>query len=171
MDLDEALRVLASLAQQGVEYVLVGGAAVTMHGLVRTTEDLDLFVRPTAENVERLRRALKTVYDDPSIDEISAEDLLGDYPAVRYYPPEGELFLDIMTRLGEFATYESLEFQEIEYEGVKVRIATPRTLYWMKKGTVREVDHSDAARLKEKFKLADDDFDPPKGLHADSKVP
>ena len=41
-----------------------------------------------------------------AIDEISTEDLLGDYPAVRYYPSEGELFLDIMTRLGEFATYE-----------------------------------------------------------------
>ena len=76
-----------------------------------------------------------------------------------------------MTRLGEFATYDSLEFQEIEYEGVNVRIATPRTLYWMKKGTVRAIDHSDAARLKEKFKLADDDFDPSKGRHAHSKVP
>jgi hypothetical protein len=171
MDLDEALRVLASLEKHEVEYVLVGGGAVTMHGLVRTTEDLDLFVRPTAENVDRLRTALKAVYDDPSIDEISTEDLLGDYPAVRYYPPEGELFLDIMTRLGEFATYESLEFQEIEYKGVKVRTATPRTLYWMKKGTIREVDRSDAARLKEKFKLTDDDFDPSKGRHASSKVP
>ena len=158
MDLDEALRVLASLDRERVEYVLVGGAAVTMHGLVRATEDLDFFVRPTAENVDRLRRALKAVYDDPSIDEISTEDLLGDYPAVRYYPPKGELFLDVMTRLGEFATYESLEFQEIEYEGVKVRIATPRILYWMKKGTVRDVDHADAARLKEKFQLTDDDL-------------
>src|SRR5436190_79037 len=65
----------------------------------------------------------------------------------------------------------SLAREGIEYEGVKVRIATPRTLYWMKKGTVREIDHSDAARLKEKFKLADDDFDPSKGPHADSKVP
>ena len=156
MDLDAALRVLASLDKERVEYVLVGGAAVTMHGLVRATEDLDFFVRPTAENVDRLRRALKAVYDDPSIDEISTEDLLGDYPAVRYYPPEGELFLDIMTRLGEFATYESLELQEIEYQGVKVRIATPRTLYWLKKGTVRDIDHSDAARLKEKFRLKDE---------------
>ncbi|HEX4966632.1 MAG TPA: nucleotidyl transferase AbiEii/AbiGii toxin family protein [Thermoanaerobaculia bacterium] len=158
MDLDEALRVLASLEKEGVEYILVGGAAVTMHGLVRATEDLDFFVRPTPENVDRLRKALKAVYNDPSVDEISTEDLLGDYPAVRYYPPEGELFLDIMTRLGEFATYESLEFQEIDYEGVKVRIATPRILYWLKKGTVRDIDRSDAARLKEKFKLGDGDL-------------
>jgi hypothetical protein len=156
MELDEVLRVLASLEKEEVEYILVGGVALTFHGLVRATEDLDFFVRPTADNVERLRQALKAVYDDPSIVEISTEDLLGDYPAVRYYPPEGELFLDILTRLGEFATYESLDFEVIESNGVKIRLATPRTLYWLKKGTVRDIDRADAARLREKFLLDDD---------------
>jgi diphthamide synthase (EF-2-diphthine--ammonia ligase) len=153
MELDEALKVLASLEKEEVDYVLVGGAALTVHGLVRATEDLDLFVRPTAENIERLRRALKSLYQDPSIDEISTGDLLGDYPAVRYYPPSGELFLDILTRLGEFATFESLEVQEVEWNGVKVRVASPKTLYWMKKDTVREIDHLDAERLREVFGL------------------
>ncbi len=155
MELQEALRVLASLEKEQVEYILIGGAAMTFHGLVRATEDLDFFVRPTADNVERLRKALRAVYDDPSIDEISTEDLLGDYPSVRYYPPEGELFLDIFTRLGELATYDSLEFREVESNGVKIRLATPRTLYWLKKGTVREIDHIDAERLREEFRLDD----------------
>jgi predicted nucleotidyltransferase len=153
MELDEALKVLASLEKEGVEYVLVGGAALTVHGLVRATEDLDLFVRPTAENVERLRKALQLVYQDPDIDEISTEDLLGDYPAVRYYPPRGELFLDILTRLGEFATFESLEAEEVEWNGVKVKVASPKTLYWMKKDTVRDIDRLDAERLREVFGL------------------
>jgi hypothetical protein len=153
MELDEALKVLASLEKEGVDYVLVGGAALTIHGLVRATEDLDLFVRPTPENIERLRRALQSLYQDPSIDEISTEDLLGDYPAVRYYPPSGELFLDILTRLGEFATFESLEAQEVEWKGVKVRVASPKTLYGMKKDTVRDIDRLDAERLREVFGL------------------
>jgi hypothetical protein len=153
MELDEALKVLASLEKEGVDYVLVGGAALTIHGLVRATEDLDLFVRPTAENIGRLRRALQSLYQDPSIDEISTEDLLGDYPAVRYYPPSGELFLDILTRLGEFATFESLEAQEVEWNGVKVKVASPKTLYWMKKDTVRDIDRLDAERLREVFGL------------------
>ncbi len=153
MEVDEALKVLASLEKEGVDYVLVGGAALTIHGLVRATEDLDLFVRPTAENIERLRRALRFIYQDPSIDEISTEDLLGDYPAVRYYPPSGELFLDILTRLGEFATFESLEAHEVEWNGVKVRVASPKTLYWMKKDTVRDIDRLDAERLREVFGL------------------
>jgi hypothetical protein len=153
MELDEALRVLASLEKEGVDYILIGGAALTLHGLVRSTEDLDLFVRPTAENIERLRGALRAVYDDPSIDEISTEDLLGEYPVVRYYPPEGELFLDILTRLGDFATFDSLEIQEIESHGIRIRLASPRTLYWLKKDTLREIDHVDAERLKEKYRF------------------
>ena len=49
---------------------------------VRATEDLDFFIRATAENVERLKRAFQQVYsDDPNIDDISADDLLGEYPA------------------------------------------------------------------------------------------
>ena len=153
MELDDALKVLASLDREQVDYVLVGGAAVAFHGLVRATEDLDIFVRPTAENVDRLRRALRAVFNDPSIDEISTADLLGDYPAVRYYPPTDDFFLDILTRLGEFAVFDDLEVQQIESNGVKIRIASPQTLYWMKKDTVRDVDHMDAERLREKFGL------------------
>ena len=156
MKLDEALEVLASLQREQVDYVLVGGAALTFHGLVRATEDLDIFVRPTAENIERLKQALRVVYDDPNIDEISAEDLMGDYPSVRYYPPNVDLFLDILTRLGEFATFESLQAEEVESDGVKIKIASPRTLYWMKKDTVRDIDRMDAQNLRERFRLEDD---------------
>lgn len=153
MHLDELVRLLAAFEKEQVEYVLIGGTAVNLHGIVRATEDVDVFLRPTADNVERLRRALREVYDDPSIDEISADDLCGDYPAVRYYPPAGDLFLDILTRLGEFARFEDLEVQEVPLEGVRVRVASPRTLYWLKKGTVRPIDQADAAVLKEMFDI------------------
>ena len=38
-------------------------------------------------------------------DEISSADLLGEYPAVRYYPPTGDLYFDILTRLGEMSSF------------------------------------------------------------------
>lgn len=41
-------------------------------------------------------------------------------------------------------------------EGVPVRVATPRTLYAMKRGTVRPRDHADAAALQEKFHMEDE---------------
>lgn len=151
--MNELLQIFQSFEREGLEYVLVGGAALNVHGIVRATEDVDVFIRPTPENVERLRRALKAVYGDPDVDEISTDDLLGEYPAVRYYPPQGDLFLDVLTRLGDFARYEDLEAQEVEVQGVKVRVATPRTLYWLKKGTVREVDQMDAALLRQRFDI------------------
>ena len=57
---------------------------------------------PHPRNIQRLRAALRAAFaNDPTVEEIRAEDLLGDYPAVRYYPPRGDLYLNVMTRLGE----------------------------------------------------------------------
>ncbi len=149
--LDDALRVIASLNEAGVDYVVVGGVAVNLHGLVRATEDLDLFIRPDPENVARLRDALAHVWEDPSIAEITADDLCGDYPAVRYGPPEGSLYLDILARLGEATRYSDLEVEEKRVGDLVVRVATPRTLYRMKRGTVRPIDHADAEALRAAF--------------------
>lgn len=154
--LAESLRIIASFNAEGVEYVIIGGVAMNLHGLLRATEDLDVFVRASAENVERLKRALRAVWDDPSIDEISADDLCGDYPAIRYGPPEGGLYLDILARLGDFARYTDLDAEVVSLDGVSVRVATPGTLVWMKQGTVRPIDQLDAARLRVAFGLDDE---------------
>lgn len=44
--LEDALRVISSMNDAGVDYVIVGGAAMNLHGFVRATEDLDVFIRP-----------------------------------------------------------------------------------------------------------------------------
>jgi len=41
-----------------VEYLVVGGYALAFHGAPRVTGDIDLFVRPTSENAERILAAL-----------------------------------------------------------------------------------------------------------------
>jgi predicted nucleotidyltransferase len=45
---------LQLLTRSGVEFILVGGAAATAHGLARLTQDLDVVVRCTLENLQRL---------------------------------------------------------------------------------------------------------------------
>jgi hypothetical protein len=158
MDRDEILQALKAFEDAGLRYVLIGATAMGLHGLVRATEDLDLFIEATPDNVDRLRRALKVVYDnDPHIDEISAADLLGDYPAVRYYPPTGDLYFDVMTRLGEAARFETVASEMKVVEGTRVSVATPAALYRLKKNTVRAKDHQDAAALRERFALTDED--------------
>lgn len=152
------MRVLRAFDAAGLEYVLIGAAAMGFHGLVRATEDLDLFIRATPENVEKLRAALRAAYQsDPHINEISSTDLLGDYPAVRYYPPTGDLYFDVLTRLGEAASFETVEAEVKEVEGTPVKVATPAALYRMKKGTVRLQDQADAAALRERFNLKDEE--------------
>lgn len=151
---DEIVRVLRAFEAAGLEYVLIGATAMGVHGLVRATEDVDLLIRATPENVERLRAALHAAYPgDSHIDEITAADLLGDYPAVRYYPPTGDLFFDVLTRLGEMASYETVDAEVKELAGTKVRVATPAALYRLKKDTARPIDHQDAAALRERFSL------------------
>ncbi len=155
--LTDVLRIVSSLNRAGVDYVVVGGVALNVHGLLRSTEDLDLFVRPEPENIERLRSALKEIWTDPAIDQITAEDLCGAYPSVRYGPPEGALYLDILTRLGEATLFSDLEVEEKELQGIRVRVASPRTLFRMKKNTVRPIDQADARALHAAFQIDDED--------------
>jgi len=152
------LAVLRAFEAVGLEYVLIGATAMGFHGVVRATEDIDLLIRATPENVERLRAAFRAAYsDDPNVADIRADDLLGDYPAVRYYPPSGDLYFDVMTRLGEAANFDSVDAEYKDIEGVRVRVATPDALYRLKKGTVRALDHQDAAVLQERFNLTEDE--------------
>lgn len=158
VDRDEILRVLRAFEESGLEYVLIGATAMGFHGVVRATEDIDLFIRATADNVERLRAALRAAYaGDPHIDDISPVDLLGDYPAVRYYPPSGDLYFDILTRLGEAASFETVTAETKTVEGIRVQVATPAALYRLKKNTLRAKDHQDAAALRERFDLKDEE--------------
>jgi hypothetical protein len=90
------------------------------------------------------------------VDEIKAEDLLGDYPAVRYYPPSGDLYFDVMTRLGEVASYETVDAETKSVEDIGVRVATPRALLHLKRSTVCPLDRGDADVLQREFDLEDE---------------
>ena len=151
MQWDAVMRVLGALEANAVEYVVIGGVAVNFHGIARATEDLDVFIAPNADNVARLRTALHSIYSDPAIEEITAEDLCGEYPAVRYVPPGDGPPMDILTRLGERFHFTDLKHERYDVEGQAVSVATPETLYRMKISTVRPLDHADAAQLAEAF--------------------
>lgn len=49
---------LRALSEAGVEYILVGGVAATVHGSARLTQDLDVVYRRSEENLNRLVQAL-----------------------------------------------------------------------------------------------------------------
>jgi hypothetical protein len=158
MDFEEAKRILRALELEGVRYVLVGSMAMAAQGLIRATRDMDLFVAPDHENVDRLRAALRRVVgEDPNLEQITAQDLAGDYPAIEYVPPAGSYSLDILSRLGDAFKYEDIEAEELVIDGTRVRVATPLMLYRMKRGTIRPMDRIDAEAIRERFGLPEDD--------------
>ncbi len=156
MDFETVSRVIAALERVGVRYAIFGAAALNLHGLARFTEDLDLFVAPERENIERLKLALQSVFDDSHIAEISADDLLGEYPAVQYVPPDGAFHVDILTRLGDAFGFGDLEIVRVRFGERSVSVVSPRTLYRMKRDTVRLKDRADAELLKQRFGLEDE---------------
>jgi hypothetical protein len=129
MDFDRFLQLIDAMNREGVEF----------------------FVLPTPENIERLRRALRTVWNDPHIEEITAEDLAGDYPAIAYGPPGEEFTIDFLARLGEAFAYDDLRWETGQIEGRQLRVVTARQLFDMKRGTVRYKDKIDADALRRKF--------------------
>jgi hypothetical protein len=143
---DTFLKVIDALGKAQVDYVLIGGYAVVIYGHPRFTEDMDLFIRLERDNVDRLRYALDSVFHDVSLEELTAEDI-DQYPVIRYGAPNG-FCIDIIARIGEMYGYDDMEHEIIEIEGHHLRIATPETLFRMKKGTVRPQDHLDAEFLK-----------------------
>jgi hypothetical protein len=155
MDFDRLQALLAALEREGVKYAIFGAIALNLHGLARFTEDLDLFIAPEVENIERLKRALRSVFDDPAIDEITAADLLGAYPAVQYVPEDGSFHIDLLTRLGLAFSFADLDTERVPFGELTVTVVTPRMLYRMKRDTVRLRDRADAELLKRRFELED----------------
>ncbi len=142
----EFLEVFKALDQQKVDYVLIGGVAVILHGMERLTRDIDIIVKMSPENIYKLRKALQTVFEDDAIEEITLPELY-KFPVIRYGTPN-EFYIDIMARVGELAYFEDLEYITIEYQGVKIRIAKPESLFKLKKDSIRDKDRIDAIFLK-----------------------
>jgi hypothetical protein len=151
MDLiDKFLQVIDQFEKENVEYVLIGGFAVVLHGFPRLTQDIDVFIRPTEENVKRLQTALKNVFDDRSIDEITYDEL-ARYPVIRYGTPDG-FNIDIIAQIGEAIQFDDIEYDVMEVEAHRLKIADEHSLIRMKENTMREIDQADVRFLREKLK-------------------
>lgn len=69
------VRVCRLLNEAGARYLIIGGQACILHGLVRTTEDVDLLVEATEENCQRVINALSLLADGAAR-ELTPKDIL-----------------------------------------------------------------------------------------------
>jgi autonomous glycyl radical cofactor GrcA len=139
-------RVLAALKKYNVDYILIGGYAVALHGVPRATNDIDLLIKPEEDNFVKLRKALYEVFNDDAVNDIILIDK-EDYNVTRYGTPQGYA-IDILVKIGELYNYYNIKFHEIEIEKIKVNIADIDSLIKLKENTSRNIDQEDVYNLK-----------------------
>ncbi|HOD16358.1 MAG TPA: hypothetical protein PK307_08710 [Spirochaetota bacterium] len=85
---------ILSLKKNNVDYVIVGAFALALYGHPRATGDIDIWIRPSAENAARLMKALRNFGFAPA--DITAGDILSGKVIQIGDPP---VSIDILTRL------------------------------------------------------------------------
>jgi hypothetical protein len=69
------LRVCSLLNSEGANYLVIGGRACILHGIVRLTQDVDILIEPTEQNCRRVLTALSRL-EDGAARELTPRDLL-----------------------------------------------------------------------------------------------
>lgn len=141
--------VLARLSDWKVEFILVGGLAVTLHGYVRFTEDVDILIEASTENVCRLLDCLAG-FGEGYARELVPADFSDEEGAIRIVEESELCQLDVFTRMSGFRYRDILPDSEVfPVDGREIRYASKGSLIRWKEGSVREKDRIDAAALKE----------------------
>ena len=140
--LTDLVALCRQLNEAQARYVVIGGMAVIQAGFIRATEDIDLLVDASPENVRRLRQALRSL-PDRAVDEMADSDL-DQYVVVRV---ADEIVVDLMKAAGGIEYEEaSRSVSAVVIDEVSIPFATPRLL-WRTKQTVRDKDRLDRTFL------------------------
>ncbi|CAN5140366.1 hypothetical protein BH09BAC6_BH09BAC6_35840 [soil metagenome] len=153
---EEILNFWRALQEFNVQYIMIGGYAINLHGYQRFTGDLDIWLNDTLLNRQALRKAF-----------VSCD--MGDYPMIEYmqFAPgwtefhlNNGLRLDIlidMQGLEGYSFEECLQMASIaEIENVNVPFLHINQLIVNKKAVNRPKDQIDVQALEEIRKLRGD---------------
>jgi hypothetical protein len=142
---EKQISLLAAFAAAKVEFAVVGGVAVNMHGYVRATNDLDLFIRPTVENARAAFGALMAL--GVPLEGLEPNDLLDDEENVRFGPQEDHI--DVLASIGEMPFEQVWRNRiETEVEGVTIPFISKTDLIANKRQVGRLRDLADAEELE-----------------------
>ena len=141
--IEDLKKVIKSLNDNKVDYLLIGGYAIQAHGYIRTTTDIDILVPADKITGEKVIRALLVLPDK------RAKDIdLSWFEEKDTIRLADEVVVDIMfNACGE--TYDSLKkyAETIEFDGVQIRTVNLEGLLLTKK-TLRDKDIPDRIVLK-----------------------
>jgi predicted nucleotidyltransferase len=150
---------LRRLHEAGVRHVVVGGFAVIAHGVLRTTNDLDICPDDAPDNLARLAAVLAELharhagaaefdagefpYDPTRPDELAAggnfrlSTDLGELDVMQWLPGIGEDAYDVL----------AAEAISADVDGVPVSVCSLEHLRSMKRAADRPQDRADLERL------------------------
>ncbi len=135
---------LSALSEANVDYLVVGAYAMAAHGYPRATGDLDLWVRPTAENAEKVWKAL-SAFGAP-VSKLSAHDF--STPEIVYQIGIAPRRIDILTSISGVAFNHAWSRRiSIELDGLTVPIIGRSDLLANKRAAGRSKDVADVERL------------------------
>jgi hypothetical protein len=144
--LNDLLLICRQLNEVQAKYIVIGGIAMLEHGLARMTEDIDLLVDASCENVARIKRALSFLPDRASEELLDSD--VADYIVVRI---NDEITIDLMAIAGGVNYAEAVGMVAVrEIEGIAIPFATPQLL-WKTKQSPREKDRLDRTYLRKWF--------------------
>ncbi len=143
-DLREFIELLNS---HGVEYVIVGAHCLAFHARPRYTGDLDIFVRPTAENAAKL----ETVLRDFGFTEtpLTAKDFLHADQVIQLGRAPNRI--DLLTGLSGVDAAAAFETRVTgNLDGLPVFLLAKKLLVENKRATGRPQDLADLAMLEDR---------------------
>lgn len=137
--------ILSTFIEHRVEFLVVGGYAMAAHQLPRATKDLDLWVRPSAQNARRVLDALDR-FGAPRHG-LTEQDLEREGTIYQVGVPPNRV--DVLT------TVEGVDFQrawshrhDVEIDGLRIPVIGRHDLIVNKRTVGRPQDLVDAASLE-----------------------
>jgi hypothetical protein len=136
---------LSALSAEGVEYLLIGAYAMAVHGVPRATGDIDVWVRPSPENADRVLRALAR-FGAP-LGSLLAVDLTGEGTVFQVGVAPNRV--DVMTGIDGVSFDEAWSRRETRtIDGVTLAVIGRDDLIRNKRATGRARDLVDAEQLE-----------------------
>lgn len=139
-------KLLVALTRAGVDFAVVGGVAVSMNGFVRATEDVDVIVGSSPENLHKLLECLKN-WGEGWARELNVGDFIIEAGAIRLI--EDFIFDMFVSMRGKTIDDFRPRLRFLETGDVRVPYLAPEDLIFLKEGSWRDKDKLDVQAMRE----------------------
>jgi len=138
---------LVELCEAKAEFLLVGGWAVILYGHVRATDDMDIFVRPSVANSERVFAALEAFGAPLRAHGVTPGHFANEGDAYRF--GIAPLKIEVLTKISGVSFDQALEGSKtFELDGSHVPYIGKSALIANKKCAARHKDLADVEELE-----------------------